>query len=817
MSQDLHPDVAPAGERPIALLEDDVARLPVLPARRTRTPEWLVRVFVLLFASGLYLPNIGGFGLWDPWETHYGEVTRYMIETGDWVHPWWGWKGEKIGPESGPGEHFHSKPILLFWMEAATIKVIGLSETAIRFPVALIAIVGLFATYFALSKLVGRRRALLATLVLATCPLWFFLARQSQTDMPFVGMLTAAMAFFALAAFGPREPTSDRRFGWLLGVTLFFVLALVVPQLGILIADINHNPLPRPDQRPPGLFDHWRVTGWMQATVYIGILALVLLSVAAPVLRELRTHGGLTDAFKDRWRRRCYLWLFYAFAGLALLGKGLLGFMLPGAVIFVYLLLTNEWRMLGRVELHRGLAIFACVGFPWYVGLLAGPDGQAFWTRFFIHDHFNRLGSGVHSIDDGTYEHFIKWLGYGMWPWSALIPAAFIGLSRLSLRARDAMSRTRVFLFLWAFLAYVLFSMSSTKFHHYIFPSLPPLAMLVGLGLYELRVDRSLAARALVVAGIFLAGVMAWDINANPQHLRNQFTYKYDREWPSEAQRPHDPNGEIWFDKDPKGGLERRQVWADSTFYRHTPVVQQEVLATPFFRLERWIPFVAGVAGLGLLLMVFAGALRTAGIAVMGVTGVAMCLWTLNYYMPMLASHWSQKYIFDRYYELCVPDRVPNEIVDAFTPAIAHVPRLMEFFEPRPKRQCKDQVVSWLLTWRGETFYSDNTIVPLQKDNTQFEPYLTQLNKGARFFVFIERTRMKGFKARADAAMKKLAPRPEFAGIKEYEVTLEYNENYWFVLLEADPICKDGYTKDTVGRCRAATAALPPRAAAPEG
>ncbi|MBT9559680.1 MAG: hypothetical protein IV100_26860, partial [Myxococcales bacterium] len=70
---------------------------PAPRAPRRRLPEWLVRVLVVGFACGLYLPNIGSFGLWDPWETHYGEVTRYMIETGDWVHPWWGYKGEKIG------------------------------------------------------------------------------------------------------------------------------------------------------------------------------------------------------------------------------------------------------------------------------------------------------------------------------------------------------------------------------------------------------------------------------------------------------------------------------------------------------------------------------------------------------------------------------------------------------------------------------------------------------------------------------------------------------------------------------------------------
>ena len=791
---------------------------------KRRLPEWLVRLLIVGFACGLYLPNIGSFGLWDPWETHYGEVTRYMIETGDWVHPWWGYKGEKIGTENGPGEQFHSKPILLFWMEAATIKAIGLSETSIRFPVALIAIIAIFATYYALSKMVGRRRALLASLVLATCPLWYFLARQSQTDMPFVGTLTAAMMFFALAMFGPREPTSDRRFWVLLGGTLIFILALFIPQLGIITADVNHAPLPRADGRPPGAFDQWRVTGWMLAATYLLIFGAFLLSIIAPIARELAS-GSLSDRFKEDWRRKCYLWIFYGFCALSLMGKGLLGFMLPGAVIFVYLLLTNEWGVLlqrvpasldpngrgglrGRAELLRGIGLFICIGFPWYVALLSGPDGNAFWTRFFIHDHFNRLGSGVHSIDDGSFEHFLKWLGFGMWPWSGLILVGLAGLATLKLRDHDGRSRLRLFLYLWAFLAYMLFSASSTKFHHYIFPALPPLAVLIGLGLADTFTDRSLTRRALVIAGIGISSLLAWDLFHNPQHLRNQFTYKYDREWPSEAQRPHDPNGEIRFEKDVKTAWEPDRTWAQSDFYKHTPESLHTILAATPLRFETWIPAVAVSAAIAFMLLAFGHlGVRTAGLTLLGLTSTAMAAWVLNYYMPMIAPHWSQKYLFDKYFDVCIPARNPADVDEAFRPLISDNESLVAFFEPRGKRNCQDEVISWLLTWRGESFYSDNTIRPIQKDATQFEPYLEEFNKGARFYVHIERTRARGFKSRADTVLKKLQGKREFKGIKEYAVTLEHNENYWFVLLKAEPVCQDDYDKDQLGRCLARVAA----------
>ena len=43
---------------------------------------------------------------------------------------------------------------------------------------------------------------------------------------------------------------------------------------------------------------------------------------------------------------------------------------------------------------------------------------------------------------------------------------------------------------------------------------------------------------------------------------------------------------------------------------------------------------------------------------------------------------------------------------------------------------------------------------------------------------------------------------PDYVGIDHYKVTLEHNENFWFVLLRAEPVCKSDYTADKVGRCR---------------
>ena len=91
---------------------------------RRLTEDWRTVVGLTLLLALLYLPGLGGYGLYDPWETHYGEVGRNMVETGNYIDPWWGspWDTADVKREK---EGFYSKPLLIMWMMAAGIEVAG--------------------------------------------------------------------------------------------------------------------------------------------------------------------------------------------------------------------------------------------------------------------------------------------------------------------------------------------------------------------------------------------------------------------------------------------------------------------------------------------------------------------------------------------------------------------------------------------------------------------------------------------------------------------------------------------------------------------
>jgi 4-amino-4-deoxy-L-arabinose transferase-like glycosyltransferase len=143
---------------------------------------------VLLGALLLFLPFCGAYGMWDPWETHYGEAARQILERGDWWTLYW------------EDDYFFSKPILLFWLMALSFKVLGVTEVAARLPVALCAVAGVYAAYWGV-RWVTRSRAtgVLAAAAMASTPLYAFIGRQCITDMPFVASMVIAL--MALARF----------------------------------------------------------------------------------------------------------------------------------------------------------------------------------------------------------------------------------------------------------------------------------------------------------------------------------------------------------------------------------------------------------------------------------------------------------------------------------------------------------------------------------------------------------------------------------------------------------------------------------------
>jgi 4-amino-4-deoxy-L-arabinose transferase-like glycosyltransferase len=202
-----------------------------VPSPRRRSLALEISVVALL-ALAVLIPGINRYSLVDPWETHYGEVARMMLQDHDWVHT--DWPG---GMDPKDHEGFRSKPVLSFWLMAASMKTFGVANdggysgemvdsdmvmVAIRMPFILFATLGLVLMWWMLARLVSRRLAWLGVIVVGTTPFFCLVARQAIPDMPLVGCVIGALSMFMMSVEDGDRPI-DRLFTLRIGRQRFEV------------------------------------------------------------------------------------------------------------------------------------------------------------------------------------------------------------------------------------------------------------------------------------------------------------------------------------------------------------------------------------------------------------------------------------------------------------------------------------------------------------------------------------------------------------------------------------------------------------------
>ena len=182
-------------------------------------------------------------------------------------------------------------------------------------------------------------------------------------------------------------------------------------------------------------------------------------------------------------RRRWLFYGLYASAALATLAKGPIGFLVTGAVMFLWLLLLGQWARLRPFYLPSGLLLFLAIAAPWHL-LVAGRNPG--WAHFFfVYENWERFTQPEHSRY-GPWWYFIPVVLLGLFPWTGFLWSAL----REALAGGWARRRERAeawFLVIWAAFIFLFFSKSQSKLIPYILPVFPPLAVLIGDSLARLR------------------------------------------------------------------------------------------------------------------------------------------------------------------------------------------------------------------------------------------------------------------------------------------------------------------------------------------
>jgi 4-amino-4-deoxy-L-arabinose transferase-like glycosyltransferase len=717
---------------------------------RTRGASRFEVALVLVLALGLLVPGIWRYSLVDPWETHYAEVSRRMLQDHDWIHLDW------------QNEGFRSKPVLSFWMMAASMRAMGLAENggysgemassdtvvlAVRLPFVLFGALGLVLLWWMLASLVSRRVAWLAFLIVGTTPFYFLVARQAITDMPMVACLMGAMACFAMAMHAgdaPLQPIWRR-----INALHLFLAALVLFVGWQIVYDAVY-------------FSHRTALPVRFPAPHIVLPLLMLLGLIGFVVWAL-----VLDP--TRHTRQVYMYWFYALLGVSVLAKGPPALGLAGLTCLLYILITRQWSVLRQVEIPRGILLCALIAVPWHAAMWL-TDGRPFLRDYLINHLWRRATVGAHSTEQGTFIIFLRQIGIGMWPWVGLLPAAVASLVS-TVRGQSREGRVRLIIGIWAITSVAFFSAMQTKFHHYILPAIPALGVLVAFFLDDLLAGRVRRLSLVAMAAAAIVLLITRDFMGEQKQLIELFVYRYDRPW---------PQNEPW-------GVD---------------------LSDPILAF--------GLIFAALMLLLSLRGLRKAALYGMLFCAVLFGYWLMNVYMSYAGMHWGQREAVAAYYQqrqihgihityygarqvadewdesegymirTVVPEHLspgqpmtveiklesgPRQTItmhgevsrigdDRFWitlpgPELAKIEALVQQGRgqkapARPPQRVldADRLIAWQLYWRGENFWSGDEIfgrteetrtVFKETDNKAFLNYLErQGKKGRRYFVVTE-------------------------------------------------------------------------------
>jgi 4-amino-4-deoxy-L-arabinose transferase-like glycosyltransferase len=163
----------------------------------------------ILFKFGLpaltlltFFVLLGNRPLNEPDEGRYSEVAREMIETGNWLVPHF-WYLPHL-----------DKPPLTYWLVALSMKIFGQSEWAVRLPVALAGISGVWAAFCLGCALGGRRVGWWSALILQTTMFYWFMGRMLTTDMLLTQFTAWAIYFFWRSWAALRMEKGGEFFAW---------------------------------------------------------------------------------------------------------------------------------------------------------------------------------------------------------------------------------------------------------------------------------------------------------------------------------------------------------------------------------------------------------------------------------------------------------------------------------------------------------------------------------------------------------------------------------------------------------------------------
>lgn len=183
--------------------------------------------------------------------------------------------------------------------------------------------------------------------------------------------------------------------------------------------------------------------------------------------------GFLTQFVEDK-NKKYFWWLFYIFSGLAVMAKGIPGFVVPFAVMFFVTLFNRTFKENFKPQyIFVGLFLFLIIVLPWHIKMFQ-IHNPLFFDEYIIKHHLDRFFSSdqIHRAQPFWF-YFVTVL-WGLVPWIFSGIAALIARIKTIGEVKFTNLSTPQKYFWFNVIAFavtmIFFSSSKTKLITYILP-----------------------------------------------------------------------------------------------------------------------------------------------------------------------------------------------------------------------------------------------------------------------------------------------------------------------------------------------------------
>ncbi|MCM1073990.1 MAG: glycosyltransferase family 39 protein [Bacteroides sp.] len=222
---------------------------------------------------------------------------------------------------------------------------------------------------------------------------------------------------------------------------------------------------------------------------------------------------GVIVYFCRESHKKYYWWLFYIFSALAVMAKGIPGFVVPFGSMFFISIVSKKFKDIFKPQYFiPGIVLFLLIVLPWHIAMFKMYN-PLFWDEYIVKHHLARfLGSEVINREQPFYFYFLT-LMWGFFPWilSCLVvwgkkikdKRYIFNFEELTNSQKFKIYNIIIVLFILLF-----FSSSGTKLITYILPiygSLSYIAAFIWTDYIEKRRDEGLInITNYILGGLFL-------------------------------------------------------------------------------------------------------------------------------------------------------------------------------------------------------------------------------------------------------------------------------------------------------------------------